>query len=258
MASLSARSVIASTLLGTLPPRLPGRLLVDFAEEFGISPGTTRVALSRMVERGELTRDDDSVYHLAGDLLERQGRQEAGLAAATVPWSGEWEIHVVRPGGRDAPDRAAMRDAAVHLGLRERRDGVWLRPANLDPARLPGARAVVATQTERFVGVPDDDPAALAASLFDTDVWAAEARRLIPALEQATAPLESDEPTSLADGFELAAFALRHLVADPLLPEPLWPPAWPARRLRDAYDGYDRAYRARLSAFFRSRRRVAG
>ena len=33
MRELSARSVIASTLLGTVPPRLPARLLVAFARE---------------------------------------------------------------------------------------------------------------------------------------------------------------------------------------------------------------------------------
>ena len=31
----------------------------------------------------------------------------------------------------------------MHLGLGERRDGVWLRPDNLDPSRLPTARAVL-------------------------------------------------------------------------------------------------------------------
>ena len=70
--------------------------------------------------------------------------------------------------------------------------------------------------------------------------------------------LEGDEPVSLADGFELAAASLRHQVADPLLPDELCPPGWPAAALRAAYDRYNRAYRARLSAFFRARSRVAG
>ncbi|GJM39539.1 MAG: hypothetical protein DHS20C19_29060 [Acidimicrobiales bacterium] len=257
MASLSARSVVASTLLGTLPPRLPGRLLVAFAEEFGINPGTTRVALSRMVDRGELVRDDESVYRLAGDLLERQGRQEAGLAPVTRPWDGDWEIHVVRTGGRDAADRAALRRAAGHLGMAERRDGVWMRPANLDPRRLPAARSIVAEQADRFVGRPDGAPAELAAALFDLDGWSATARRLVESMETTSALLAGDAAVSLADGFELAASSLRHLVADPLLPAPLCPPEWPAADLRAAYDEYNQAYRARLSAFFRTRSRVA-
>ena len=55
IAALTARSVIASTLLGTEPPRLPGRVLVRVGELFGITEGTIRTALSRMVASGELT-----------------------------------------------------------------------------------------------------------------------------------------------------------------------------------------------------------
>ena len=52
---LTARSVIASTLLGTDPPVLSGRILVRAAALFGITEGAARVALSRMVAAGELT-----------------------------------------------------------------------------------------------------------------------------------------------------------------------------------------------------------
>ena len=171
MPALSARSIVASTLLGTLPPRLPGRLLVAFAEEFGVNPGTTRVALSRMVDRGELVREADGHLVLAGPLLERQRRQEAGLAPRVRRWTGEWEMHLVPGGGRDAAERAALRRAAAHLGLWERRDGVWLRPDNLDPERLPEARAVLAAQSEHFVATPTADPARLAAELVDLPRW---------------------------------------------------------------------------------------
>jgi phenylacetic acid degradation operon negative regulatory protein len=256
--SLSARSVVASTLLGTLPPRLPSRLLVAFAEEFGINAGTTRVALSRMLDRGELTRDNDHVYALAGPLLDRQGRQEAGLAPVLTPWTGDWEMHVVQAGGREAGDRAALRAAATHLGLGELRDGVWMRPANLDPGRLPGARDVLDQQADRFVATPDGDPSELAASLFDLTGWGVEARRVAAAMAESCVVLEGDGQASLAEGFELAALGLRHLVADPLLPAEIHPPDWPASALRNTYERYNRAYRARLSAFFRSRSRVAG
>src|SRR3954451_21504623 len=86
--SLTARSVIASTLLGTDPPRLPGRALVQVAELFGISEGTTRTALSRMVASGELATDAGA-YELTGPrLLERQARQAASRRAARHRWHG--------------------------------------------------------------------------------------------------------------------------------------------------------------------------
>lgn len=258
MVELSARSVVASTLLGTLPPRLPGRLLVAFAEEFGIAPGTTRVALSRMVERGELRRVDPADYALAGALLERQQRQEAGLAPVVRDWDGQWDIVVVRGGRRDSAERHALRQAAGHLGLRERRDGTWLRPANLDPGRLPAARAVLEAQADHFLGRPTDvEPGMLVAELFDLDPWADEARRLLAAMTDRLAELDSAAPP-LAAGFELAAAALRHQVADPLLPAELLPDDWPGPALRAGYHTYNAAYRRELSAFFRSRSRVSG
>lgn len=252
--SLPARSVVASTLLGTVPPRLPGRLLVAFAEEFGISPGTTRVALTRMVDKGELRRLDGGVYELTGDLLDRQERQEAMLRPAVRAWDGDWEILVVRSGRRSSAERAAMRRAGRHLGMREHREGVWLRPDNLDPERLPSARAVACAQADRFVGRPDDDPVTLAAALFPLEPWAAEAGRLVTQLDAMRARLDGRRPAPLAAGFELAAAALRHLVADPLLPEALWPPGWPEPALREAYGAHDRSFRRELSAFFRALR----
>ncbi len=53
---LTARSIVASALLGTHPPVLRGQLLVRLGELFGVAEGTTRVALSRMVAAGELDR----------------------------------------------------------------------------------------------------------------------------------------------------------------------------------------------------------
>ncbi len=51
---MSARSVVASVLLGSHPPELPVAALVHLCSRFGIAEGTTRVALSRMVAAGEL------------------------------------------------------------------------------------------------------------------------------------------------------------------------------------------------------------
>jgi phenylacetic acid degradation operon negative regulatory protein len=55
---LTARSVVASTLLGTSPPRLPVGVLVRAAELFGISEGTTGVAWTRMAAAAELVAVD--------------------------------------------------------------------------------------------------------------------------------------------------------------------------------------------------------
>ena len=77
---LTARSIIASLLLGMHPPRLASSRLVRWCSLFGISEGTARVALSRMVERGELTAEA-GVYELAGAVRRRQSAQDWALTA---------------------------------------------------------------------------------------------------------------------------------------------------------------------------------
>jgi phenylacetic acid degradation operon negative regulatory protein len=95
--------------------------------------------------------------------------------------------------------------------------------------------------------VPDDDPATLAAELWDLEGWAAGAEELRRRLAAA-------DPAELADGFVLSADVLRHLQADPLLPAELLPPDWPGAALRAEYDRFDAAYRAVLGDWFRQNR----
>ncbi|HEX8582205.1 MAG TPA: hypothetical protein VF640_07745, partial [Acidimicrobiales bacterium] len=98
---LTARNVIASTLLGVRPPELAGRVLVRSGELFGIAEGTTRVALSRMVAAGELEADGGR-YRLTGRLLARQARQAESRTGATGPWDGTWRLAVVTADRRPA------------------------------------------------------------------------------------------------------------------------------------------------------------
>ena len=74
---LTARSVLASALLGMDPPELPVAQLVRLTTLFGISENRARVALSRMVATGEATTDGSGRYRLAGHLAARQSRQSA-------------------------------------------------------------------------------------------------------------------------------------------------------------------------------------
>src|SRR5262245_19755609 len=107
---LTARQIVASTLLGVDPPRLPSRQLVRAGELFGVSEGTTRVALSRMVRAGELEADD-GWYRLAGPLLNRQARHAEGRHPSLRPWTGEWCTEVVRAERRPADARNDLRAA---------------------------------------------------------------------------------------------------------------------------------------------------
>ncbi len=253
---LTARSVVASTLLGVDPPQLPARLLVRSGALFGIADGTTRVALSRMVASGEL-RADGSHYRLAGHLAGRQARQQISRHGATKTWDGTWMLAVVTAAARSAPERAALRNAARHLRLAELRPGVWTRPDNLPPTHDDAAGealALLSAVTLRFLGAPSgnptDDPAELAARLWDLPAWAARAELLDAALTALHPTLAADEP-DLGPAFTVAASTLRHLQADPLLPDRLLPPHWPGASLRSTYEHFDETFKQAWRGWFR-------
>jgi phenylacetic acid degradation operon negative regulatory protein len=241
---LTARSVLASALLGEDPPELPVAHLVQLAGLFGINDNRARVALSRMVAAGEVTTDGSGRYRLAGRLLDRQGRQAGSRRGVTRRWDGKWRLAVVTASGRAADDRVALRRRLTLARLAEQREGVWLRPDNIDLVPDPSDDS----QLTSFSALPDGDPAALAAGLWDLEGWARTARDLADGLEG----LEPRGPADLAPGFELSAAVLRHLQADPLLPAELFPADWPGPALRRAYDRWDRRYREVLTTWGRS------
>jgi phenylacetic acid degradation operon negative regulatory protein len=72
----------------------------------------------------------------------------------------------------------------------------------------------------------DDDPAGLAAQLWDLPTWARDGDRLLADMADA-----GDVP----ERFVLAAAIVRHLLTDPVLPAELLPARWPGERLRLAY-----------------------
>src|SRR4051794_33972788 len=107
---LSARSVMASLLLGRRSGRAPGRDLVRWCALFGVAPGTARVALHRMTAAGELGRIDGD-YVLLGGLAHRRAEQEASLTPRRRAWKGSWRTAIVVADARPAPVRAETRAA---------------------------------------------------------------------------------------------------------------------------------------------------
>ncbi len=161
---LTARSAVASTLLGVRPPELPTRSIVATVELLGIAPGTARVAMSRMVAAGELEATSAG-YRLVGrSLLARGSRQDLSRAGAPEPWSGRWRLAVAPGEARPAAERSELRAALVALRHGELREGVWLRPDNLPAEVLPDAEASVAARCTTFLTEPDH-PGALLLSI---------------------------------------------------------------------------------------------
>ncbi len=252
---LTARSVIASLLLGMHPPRLPAGRLVQWCELFDIAPGTARVALSRMRESGEL-RGSDGVYELAGRVRSRQAAQDWSIAPALDDWDGSWRVALVGVDGaaRSAAERSALRDAMRRCRFAELREGCWARPDNLPRASAPAdAWAVLDAQCTWWHGAPDGAAAATADAGFDVRAWAQRARALERATERAVGALGGgrDQGAALARGFVAGAATLQHIRNDPLLPPELLPRGWPGDDLRGTYREFQARFATATARWFR-------
>jgi phenylacetic acid degradation operon negative regulatory protein len=230
--ALTARSVILSVLLGSHPPLLPVRTLVHTAELFGVSEGTARVALSRLVSDGDVVAEGGR-YRLSTRLVQRQQDQDDSLRPVTKPWRGGWELAVAHPDLGSAAARNALGADLGRIRLAEIRTGVWGRPDNLARSWPPE----LANRTLRFAGhldtrsgpEPGFRSSDLVTRLWDLDGWAKTANLLMATMDARSAP---------ADRFVTAAAMVRHLRSDPVLPPSLLPEGWPGPRLREMYLEY--------------------
>ena len=258
---LSARSVVASTLLGMRPPRLPTQILVRSGALFGIAEGTTRVALSRMVAAGELER--------------RRRRLPARRTAARPPGPpGPLPPRRRRPVGRhagpmrraswadarDAQDRARLRAPPTALRLAELREGVWTRPANLPAGVLPDDEAVVADQCRGVRRRARRRPRRASPPSSGTSTGgrhrATELRRRLGAVVGA---LTDGRPRRPARGLRAVRGDPAPLPGRPAPPRPTASPrGWPGAALRADYDEYDAAFKTVWRAWYRDQVRAIG
>ena len=239
---LTARSLVLTGLLGTHPPRLPGRALVALGQLFGFAEGAMRTALSRMAAAGEIEATDGS-YTLGKRLQQRQASQDASRQPAPAQWDGTWWTAIVDAEGRTVGERRAFRSRMVHGRMGELRPDIWMRPANIDgPESAPDLLVTRGPVLSR-------DPAALARRLWDLDALASSARSLVAAAGAATESLEPGDPRVLPDTFMTSVAVVRFLLGEPLLPPALVGPDWPADALRRAYDELEEAHMGLMRSF---------
>jgi phenylacetic acid degradation operon negative regulatory protein len=220
MPNMTARSVVLSVLLGAHPAWASASELIRLTADFGIKETTLRVALTRMVSAGDLIRSADG-YRLSDRLLARQRRQDDAMRPRVRAWHGHWIVLIVTSVGTDARTRAALRTTMHHKRFGELREGVWMRPDNLDLELDPEVAGRV-----RVLKARDDTPAELAGQLWDLPQWAFKGHRLLDEMAGAT-----DIPAR----FVVAAAMVRHLLTDPMLPPELLPADWPGTALRAGY-----------------------
>jgi phenylacetic acid degradation operon negative regulatory protein len=220
LSRMTARSVVLSVLLGAHPAWATAAQLVHLTADFDIKEATLRVALTRMVSAGDLVRSEDG-YRLSDRLLARQKRQDDAINPSLTSWDGSWTTLVITSVGIDARIRASLRATLQQNRFAELREGVWLRPDNVEISMPDEVLA-----RGRTLRSYDDSPTELAAQLWDLPAWASVGSRLLDDMSAAT-----DVPGR----FVAAAGMVRHLLTDPVLPDELLPDGWPGAALRNSY-----------------------
>lgn len=238
---------------------MPVRVLVQAGASFGFTENNLRVALARVLSRGLVERDERGQYRLAPDARAVQSHVVAWtrLRDRMTPWSGGWigvHLGAVRRGSR-AEHRRRQR-ALDFLGLRELTHGLWVRPDNLVGGvadvrgRLHGLGLEQDAPVFAMADV-DDATDARARGLWDTAALRAGYRDMVARLEHSAAGL-ADLPLehAMVEAFLLGRQAIRLLVFDPLLPEPLVAAA-EREAVVDCMIRYDRQGHDTWTAFMR-------
>lgn len=252
----TAKSVILDLLSTLKGGALPVRALVAASGLFGISENSLRVALARLRASGLVASDEPGLYRLGegAAAVNRVTTSWRTIERSVRPWSGAWIA--VATSDVPCPPRSLAVRALDFLGFRALRRDLAVRPDNL-------AGGIDATR-ERLLdlGLPEAadvcglhalDPAAArrAAALWDTAAIRLGYRRTVAELERSERGLAAlSREDAMAESFLVGGRAIRQIVFDPRLPDPLVP-AGERRALVDTLLRYDRTGRARWAAFLR-------
>ncbi|MGE5453091.1 MAG: PaaX family transcriptional regulator C-terminal domain-containing protein [Acidobacteriota bacterium] len=262
----SAPSLILDLLLASSPAQgLSVGELVSACQLFDLSDNSVRVSLVRLASEGKVEAVGRGHYRLgpqAWDLAQDVATwRDSG--ARVRDWSGDWVMVLSANLGRS--DRKALRRRERALGLlgfQEWEKGIALRPHNLTGTVDDLRRRLYALGLERqaavLVASELDEPRAQAArALWDT-------RRLNSSYRHGRVQLEDWLARSSALPLDTAARecyllghqAIRQVIFDPLLPDPLVDGV-ARQRFFDTVRSFDEAGHAIWQGFFDSRRAAA-
>ena len=228
---VSAKS-LALDLLSTMPPRVPVAVgaLLHGATVLGIGENSMRVALARLRSRGLVESDARGFYRLSSSAepVNRMVRSWRSAEQSVTEWNGSWFAIDISAGPRGDRKRSRECDRAMRLlGFQGLTPSLRIRPANLED----GVRGV----RERLVALGfsplpmvfelsglDEALDTQARSLWDVETLEAGYRTSRERLLASTERLHSlSEVEAMAETFRFGGEAVRRIVLDPLLPEPI-------------------------------------
>jgi len=227
---LNAKRVVLELLsaIGELPA--PASALVQACAIFEITENSTRVTLARLLAAGTIEATGRGEYRLGAstEALTREVTSWRDLEKQMRRWDGGYVC--VHTGALGRSDRSELRErtrALELLGFAKLSPHLELRPDNLTGG-VEGVRArLYALGVDRSALVfraeqLDDKTDARARTLWDGDALTAGYKKMRVRLEKWLARGPSQAPEIAArESFLLGSEALRMLVFDPRLPEPI-------------------------------------
>lgn len=244
----SPKSLILDLLSTVGRSSAPVRALVRAAALFGIGENRLRVALARLAAAGLVERDARGRYRLGekarGVNEEIRGWRRQGERLR--PWAGDWiGVHTAllgKPGGGAA--RRNRERALRLLGFQSFAPGLEIRPDNLvggvaDVRQRLAGLGLAGPGLVLGLGELDPEAEARARALWDGAACTASYRATCTTLEHSGQRLaEISADAARVESFRVGGAALRQIVLDPLLPEPIVPAA-ERRALIECMQRYD-------------------
>ncbi|MGY2004887.1 PaaX family transcriptional regulator [Blastococcus sp. SYSU DS1024] len=218
---------------------LPTRVFLDVLGSLGVSDDATRSVLTRLTERGLLTRHQDGrvvSYGLTDTSrrLLREGRDRVTAAEPFHQVGSDWTLLSFSLPEAQRDVRHRLRSRLSWAGFGCLRDGLWIAPGRVDLERIIAVGAEVeGMQIDGFVASPTagTDVARFVSRAWDLDALRREHEEF---LRRWGRPLPRDgDPLALFT--LLGAHWIRLLRLDPVLPERYLGEDWPARRSASAY-----------------------
>jgi phenylacetic acid degradation operon negative regulatory protein len=227
------KSVVLDLLSNLRGHAAPVRFLVAAAEIFNIDSNATRVAITRLLACGLIERDDRGAYRTGAAAAAVQTRLLSwrNIGDRLRPWSNEWIGAAPTACCCSKERRASSMHALEFVGMRELAPGFWIRPDNLE-----GGVAAVRSMLQAL-GLPAGSPVfsirefdaegeVMARALWNGEAIREDYRRIAAGLDASAANLSRlSEREAMAETFLLGGEAIRRIVLDPLLPDPIIPSA---------------------------------
>lgn len=227
---IKAKNLILDLLLASEGQQLSAREAISACALFGIGESNARVVLMRLSTEGLIEAADRGLYRLSDSAHELADEVATwrSVEQRVRPWTGGYVA--VHSGALRRSDRLALkaRTRALNmLGFRELDAGLFVRPDNVEASVEALRKRLHALGLEKeaavfVVSAFDAERSKRITKLWDTKALNSAYRTLRAQLEDwlERAPTLAHE-ASLRESFLLGGKAIRQVVFDPLLPEPM-------------------------------------